>query len=181
MLQEVTSHFTQSRKKAFTLIELLIVIAIMAAIGVFAFSKVAAAQKAKIANNVQKIKDVFNDDDGDAQLVCLENSTKCFILTNGASIKRELSNPIGQIEMYVLDDSNNPQKPDLGRFKDTPISLRMRHFRNGSTSQLIIQNKEFYYFIPSYFGEIKKFDSMNDAVSMWTKYDELAQEGGYYR
>lgn len=181
MFQEITFYFFNKYKKAFTLIELLIVIAIMAAIGVFAFSKIAAAQKAKISDNVQKIKDVFNDDDGNAQLLCLENTTKCFILSNGAIIKRELSNPIGQMQIYLLDEDNNPQKPELGRFQNKPISIRMRHYKNGSTTQLIVQNKEKYYFVPSYFGEVQKFDTLDDAVSMWIKNDKLAEEGGYYR
>lgn len=182
MLQKVILNFyTKTMSKAFTLIELLIVVAIISMIGVFTFSKMAAVQKAKISNNVEKIKDVFNENDGDVELLCLENSTKCFIIGPNAKVIRQLSNPIGTMQAYVLDDNDNPQRLELGRYKNKQIALRMKHYKNESTTKMIIQNKEAYYLVPSYFGEVKKFDTIEDAVNLWLKNIELVEEGGYYR
>jgi len=177
----ITISSKQTMKKAFTLIELLIVVAIISMIGIFTFSKMVAIQKAKISNNVEKIKDVFKESDGDVELLCLENSTQCFIISSGAKVLRELSNPIGEMQAFVLDDNDNPQRLELGRYRNKQITLRMKHYKNGSTTQLIIKNKENFYLIPSYFGEVKKFDAIDDAVSLWLKNTELVEEGGYYR
>jgi len=177
MFQKITS----AKSSAFTLIELLIVIGIISLIGIFAFSKMAANQKAKITDNVEKIKDVFNESDGNVQLLCLEKTTECYIFGRGAKVIRKLSNPIGDMQAYILDDSDNPEQLKFGRYKNRPISLRMKHFANGSTSQMIIKSGDNFYFVPSYLGEVKKFDAIDDAVELWLDGNEMYEEGGYYR
>jgi len=73
-------------------------------------------------------------------------------------------NVIGE---YILDRNGNPQKLDLGRYKDKKICLRLRHYKNGSISQVILELKDKALFIPSYFGEGKSFDSVDQAASWW--------------
>jgi hypothetical protein len=66
-----------------------------------------------------------------------------------------------------LDKNDNPQKIELGRLDDNKVCMRLRHYKNGSISQVILEVNGEFIFLPSYFGEGKKFGSLADAVNYW--------------
>jgi hypothetical protein len=56
---------------------------------------------------------------------------------------------------------------DFGRLKDSKICFRFIFYPNGSTSKMVVESKGEFYYIPSYFGKIKKFNSLSEAFDYW--------------
>ena len=70
---------------------------------------------------------------------------------------------------------------DFGVFKSSKVSFRYNIFPNKSTSQMIIKNDDGVFYMPSYFGKVKKVDSLEDAKSLWIKYEyDLQDSTSYY-
>jgi len=57
----------------------------------------------------------------------------------------------------------------------------MDFYNNGSSTQIILKDKKASYFLPSFFGEAKKFDSPEDAKEYWLeKSNRVSDSGAYY-
>jgi len=171
-------------KKAFTLIELILVIFLISIMMYFVFStpSVPKAQKELITykNLPQYLQKTLPLD---GELVCTNKCTKCFYLNGTANAQKvSLPIPLHVKNEYILDSSNNADKIDLGRYNDKKVCLRLNHYKNGSISQVIFELDDKFLFIPSYFGEGKIFESLSDAVSYWTKdsQNNLRSKGDWY-
>jgi len=86
-----------------------------------------------------------------------------------------------ELRAHILDDSGNPQELDFGQFDRQKVCLRFHYYANGSTSQMILEEGDTFYFLPSYFGKIETFDSIDEAVERWVKYrTQLNAMGTYF-
>ena len=156
-------------RSGFSLIELIIVILIASLVSAVIFSNVNFGTKKKEKVGIHQLKNGTKLLHGsDAELVCLDHCRQCFLKTDQKST--EISSQFKPLKAYILDDSTNPQEIDFGRVKDKEVCLRFHYYPNGSTSQMILESDEKFYFIPSYFGDIEVFESLDAAAEHWTHY-----------
>ena len=180
MLKNITKS-----SRAFTLFELLIVIFLASLMAYFIFSTPMGIKKERIEVNASNFPQFLQKNlYGNGELVCVNKCSKCFYL-NGAS-KKEFTLPLSIhiSSEYILDKNDNPQKIELGRFNDKKVCLRIRHYKNNSISQVILElnGGSRYLFIPSFFGEGKEFFTLNDAVSWWLRNSNIGLDsrGSWY-
>ncbi len=162
----------QQIKKAFTLFELLIVILLMGLIVLFVFSTPTIPKERQEAVTFKTLPKFLRKNlKGNGELVCINNCSSCFYL-NGSSKPQSFSLPL-QLKVknvYILDRSDNPAKIEYGRFKDKKVCLRLKHYKNGSISQEILElDGDKFLFIPAFFGDGKVFESLTEAQNWWLK------------
>ncbi len=160
-------------KKGFTLIELLLAILLVSLFAYFVFATPTPVTAAKEEVNVTNLPSYLQRNlPGNGELVCIKSNERCsdcyYFTPSGI---RDYSLPLSlKINAeYTLDKNNNPQKIDLGRYKDKKVCLRLRHYKNGSISQIILNVNNKFLFIPSYFGDGMLFDSLNEAGDWWVR------------
>jgi len=163
----------------FSLIELIIVILIASLFASVIFSNISFGTKKKQTVGIRQLKDNEQTRNiGEAELVCLDKCRKCFITGSGKQI--EVESRLKPLKAYILDDSGSAQELDFGRVKNKKVCLRFHYYANGSTSQMILESDEKFYFLPSFFGEIEVFDGVDDAVERWTKYRKQLDSMGTF-
>jgi prepilin-type N-terminal cleavage/methylation domain-containing protein len=163
----------------FSLIELIIVILIASLFAALVFNNVMFDSKKTEKVGIQRLKEAATQYPGDAQLVCIDECQHCTIAHGNKA--NEIESRLRPLTAYILDDSNNAQEIDFGRAEDKKICLRFRYYANGSTSQMILESGDRFYFIPSYFGEVEIFDDLEGAVERWRRYrDQLDSMGGFF-
>ena len=164
----------------FSLIELIIVILIASLFASVIFSNISFGTKKKQKVGIRQLKNTeLTRNIGEAELVCYDKCHHCMI-THGDK-QTDVESQLKPLKAYILDDSGNAQAIDFGRIKDKKICLRFHYYANGSTSQMILESEEKFYFLPSFFGEIEVFDGVDDAVERWTKYrNQLDSMGTFF-
>jgi len=177
----ICSH--QKFRRAFTLIELLIAIFIVSLFAYFVFATPSKFQKPKEKLTISNLPTYFQKNlHGDGEFVCIKHCKECYYLSNSKPQSAALPISMDVVAEYILDKNGNPQKLDLGRFKDKKVCLRFRHYKNGSISQIILELKDGAIFIPSYFGEGKEFGSVDQAASWWLEdtQNSIKSTGAWY-
>jgi len=171
-------------KRGFTLVELLLAIFLVGLLSYFVFSNVGDTTKPKEVVTIANLPKVFQQNlNGDGEMICIDNCSKCYYITNSAKAQNApLPMPLKVENEYILDPNNNAEKIKLGRFKDEKVCMRLRHYKNGSISQVILEVNGDFIFLPSYFGEGKKFGSLSEAVEYWLKDSQgkLQSKGEWY-
>ena len=174
-------------RKAFTLLELIVVIFIITIMGGIMFSSSMHKEKeAKKVLDPTTLPTTFRETfkgQGDVELFCVEKGKECYTLQSGKISPYTDGTEFGNdIEIYTLDsDDHFVQLEELGRVKDKKIALRYHLYPNGSTTQMVIKNSDGIFYLPSYFGNAKKVEEMDDAKALWTKekYD-LGDSGSFF-
>ena len=161
-------------KKAFTLVELLLALFLMGLLAVFVFSQPGVYKKKEVKVTIANLPETFqNTLVGNGELVCVNKCSECYYLTDSKKVQNTpLPMPFKVTNEYILDKNNNPIKIEMGRFNDKKVCMRLKHYKNNSISPVILEVKGEYIYLPSYFGEGKKFDSLNEAVSYWVRNSE---------
>jgi len=170
-------------KKGFTLVELLLAIFLVSLMAYFVFSTPRGATKPKVEINATNLPFYLQENlTGNGELICVgKKCNECYYLLNGPKKAGAFPLNIKVYEEYIIDRNENPQKIELGRFNDKKVCLRIRHYKNGSISPVILDIGKKYLFIGSYFKEGKIFDSLNDAVEYWLNdSDKLRSKGEWY-
>lgn len=154
---------------AFTLLELLIVILL---ISIFYYLVSATFKKEKRASNILTIKNINKYPLKHlprlgAELICIDDCKRCFIYNYDTYKIVNINSKLSKLKAYIVDSDKEPIKIDFGRLKDKSICLRYRYYPNGSSSQMIIKMDNRYYYIPSYFGKIKEYPSLMEAINRY--------------
>ena len=173
--------------RAFTLLELIVVIFIITMVGAMVFSTSMHKEKEeKKILDPSTLPSSFRksfENQGDVELFCIKKCQECFVLQHGKISSYDGGVKFGkEVELYQLDDNNHfVQLDELGRFKDKKLCFRYHLYPNGSTTQLIIKNSDGIFYLPSFFGEAKKIEDMDEAKELWVKdkYD-LRDSGAFY-
>ena len=173
-------HTTQ---KGFSLIELLIVIVVIGsvlALGLGNFSISKPKPKALTPLNLKTSIVGSKLFQGQATLLCVDKCKKCYLRKNLSSPFQAYTNKIDLtgIKAYTIDESDSLRKIEYERFNDKKICLIMDFYNNGSSTQIILENKKGSYFLPAFFGESKKFDSPEDAKEYWLEKSHLVSSSG---
>jgi prepilin-type N-terminal cleavage/methylation domain-containing protein len=171
-------------KRGFTLVELLLAIFLVGLLSYFVFSNVGETTKPKEVVTIKNLPRVFQKNlNGDGEMVCVNKCSECYYITsNGKPQNAPLPLPLKVTNEYILDKNNNPTKIELGRLNDKKVCMRLKHYTNGSISQVILEVNGEYIFIPSYFGEGKKFETLGEATEYWLKDSQgkLESRGDWY-
>ncbi len=182
-MQQITSPLSlraRPRVPAFSLIELIIVILIASLFAAMVFTTVSFRKPGEKQVVLRQLKEVARRALPDnTQLVCVDKCRTCYLMRGNR--QTAVGSKIPPLKAYTLDDGGNAQEIDFGRMDDKPVCLRFYFHANGSTSQMILEADDTYYFIPSFFGEIETFDSLDGAVARWQgRRDQLDSLGTYY-
>ncbi len=169
--------------KGFSLIELLIVIIIISIVYFLGFSgieKSSIKPKALTPLNLKSTvlkSELFQDK---ATLLCINKCRSCYIRKdiNSPFEKYEDSIDLKNIEAYTLDTHDSLQRMEYGRYQDKKICLILNFYPNGSSTQIILDNKEAVYFLPAFFDEPQKVDSIEEAKELWLKNSQLVSNSG---
>ncbi len=173
--------------RAFTLLELIVVIFIITLVGAMVFSSAMNKEKKEkkvldISTLPSSLRDSFKHQ-GDVELFCIQKCQECFTIQNGQITSYDNGVKFGkEVKLYKLDEDNHfVQLDELGRFKDKKLCLRYHLYPNGSTTQLVIQNSDGIFYLPSFFGEAKKVEDMDEAKALWIKESySLRDSGAFY-
>ena len=171
-------------RKAFTLIELLLAIFLVSLFAYFVFATPQPVTKERVEVNASNLPHYLqNSLRGDGEIVCIDKCRDCYYLTKTSKPQNSPMPIILNVKAeYTLDRNDNPQKIELGRFKDKKVCLRLRHYQNNSISKVILDLGEGFLYIPSYFGEGKIFGSLNDARDWWIRDSQngIRSQGEFY-
>lgn len=172
--------------KAFTLLELIVVIFIITLVGAMMFSSLRKEEKKVKVLDSSTLPSEFRKTfkgQGDVELFCIKKCTECYIVQHNQIIAYDGGIQFGKdLEIHKLDDDNQFVKIDeLGRVKDKKICLRYHLYANGSTTQMVIKNDSGIYYLPSFFGKAKKVVDMDEAKELWIKENyNLRDSGSFY-
>ncbi len=173
-------------KRAFTLIELIIVVMLISLIGFLVFSEAVNRNKRPETITPLNLKSIIKKSfpyNEDMEFFCIQNCRDCYIARGDDIIPFKGNINLGSnLEVYKIDRDNQLVEIDnFGRVKDNKICLRYTLYKNGSSTQLILSNDSGVYYLPSYFGKPKKLEDLDSAKELWLKEDyNLRDSGNYY-
>ena len=172
-------------KTGFTLIELLIVILIVSMVYFLGFDGVELGKKKPKALTPLNLKsNIVASADSTTQLtlLCLDECKTCLLRTGPSGKYRKYSNAIdlSNIKAYIVDSSNSLVRLEYERYDDKKICLKMDFYPNGSSTQIILQDKKASYFLPAYFEDAKEFESPEDARDYWLDNAGLVSDNGEF-
>jgi len=169
---------------AFSLLELLIVIAIISLSYMLVFSSMQQTQSEPKALGAENLKSTLGKQGllhTDSELFCLDKCQKCYLYQNGDTTAYEGDLTLDGLTVYQMDEDEKLEKVDFGRYQDHPVCLRFTLHHNGSSSQMVIRDKSGIYYLPALFGKTIKTASLEEAEALWLKYtDLLTDSGGFY-
>lgn len=172
-------------KKGFTLIELLIVILIVSMVYFLGFDGVELGKKKPKALSPLNLKSTIVSSDwfgSHVTLLCVNDCKTCFLRKGLSASYSEYSNAINlsNIKAYTVDESDSLLHLEYERYDDQKICLKMDFYPNGSSTQIILADKQGAYFLPAYFEDAKKFESPEDAKDYWLESSRLVADNGEF-
>ena len=172
--------------KGFSLIELLIVIIIISLVYFLGFSGIdKSTPKAKALTPLNLKSSILKSElfQGKATLLCINKCRSCYIRKdiNSPFEAYEESIDLKDIKAYTLDERDSLQRMDYGRYQDKKICLMLNFYPNGSSTQIILKNEDAIYFLPAFFDEPQKSDSLADAKELWVENSQfISNSGDFY-
>ena len=169
--------------KGFSFIELLIVIIIISIVYFLGFSGIDNTPTKPKALTPLNLKSTILKSElfqGEAMLLCIDECNTCYIRKNiNAPFEAyEQSINLKNITAYTLDSQDSLQTIEYGRYEDEKICLMLKFYANGSSTQIILENKEAVYFLPAFFDEAQQVDSLEEAKALWLKNAKLISNSG---
>jgi len=158
--------------QGFSLIELLIVIIIISVVYYLGFSGIEnSSSKPKALTPVNLKSSIINDAlfQGEGTFLCIDECRSCYLRKDINSPFEAYENSIDLTgtQVYTLDSRDALLHLEYGRYQDEKICLFMHFYPNGSSTQLILKQKDDVYFLPAYFGETQKVESLGEAKTLW--------------
>jgi prepilin-type N-terminal cleavage/methylation domain-containing protein len=174
-----------SSKKGFTLIELLIVIMLVSMVYFSALSDIEMVEKKPKALTPLNIKDTIVNSEsfqGQMTLLCVDKCKTCLLRKDISSPYQPYNHGIDltDIKAYTIDGSDSLIDIEYERYNDKKICLMMDFYPNGSSTQIILANKEGAYFLPAYFEEPKAFEDVEEAKEYWLDNAKLVSDSGAF-
>jgi hypothetical protein len=168
------------RRRAYTLLELLIIIVLLSLFALLVFGSMKRTKPAGGVEGVPGIKRLIQKENGgEGDLVCVEKCGRCFFV--GEDLQPiEIAIDLPPMTAYAIDESGNAESLDFGRFHDKKICLRFRYFPNGSTSQMILKTQSAVYFVPAFFGEVLTFKKIDEAAKYWMRNSRMLHDRGEF-
>lgn len=164
----------QTFRKGFTLIELLIVIFLILMIYALVFTYFTEEEEKPKALTPLTLKTSLADAGmlvGQTTLLCIDECKSCYLRQGIQSDFEPYENDINlqSTEVYLLDAYNDLTLAEYGRYDDKEICLKLNFYPNGSSTKAVLKAPDGIYYLPSYFGEPQKVDSLDAAKELWLK------------
>jgi len=172
-----------SSRSAFSLLELLVVIVIISIVYFLGFTGIEKEEKKPRALTALNLKSSIENSalfTGEGTLICIDQCKSCYFRNDITTPFEAYENKIdlAGTKVYTLDTQESLLQLEEGRYQDKKICLEMHFYRNGSSTQLILENRHGIYFLPAFFGEAQKVDSLEEAKELWLKNSRLAAGSG---
>ena len=169
--------------KGFSLIELLIVILIISIVYFLGFEGVDMGKQKPKALTLLNLKSNIISSKlfaGEGTLLCINRCRSCYIRQNISSGFEEYTGPIDlkNIQAYTIDTHDTLIPIEYNRYQDKKICLIMDFFKNGSSTQIILENDKGAYFLPAFFGDPKEFSSIEEAKDYWLRNSTIISDSG---
>jgi len=169
--------------KGFSLIELLIVIIIISIVYFLGFSGIEkSSNKIKVLTPLNLKSTILKSElfKSEATLLCINKCRSCYMRKDISSPFEEYEHGIDlkNTEAYTLDARDSLQRMEYGRYQDKKICLMLNFYANGSSTQIILKNRDSVYFLPSFFDEPQKLDTLEEAKELWLKNSQLVTNNG---
>ncbi len=175
--------YRSSMRQGFSLIELLIVIFIVSLVYFLGFDGFEIGKPKPKALTPLTLKSTLVSSDffaGQGTFMCINKCQSCYFRTDISSAFESYSGALdfGELEVYALDDQDALVELEYGHYQDEKICLLVDFYPNGSSTQLIIKDKNTSYFLPAFFGEPMGFDSPEQAKDFWLKNTKKVSDSG---
>jgi len=172
-------------RKGFTLVELLIVIVLVSLVYSLGFNTIKLRKKEPKALTPLNLKDNIVSAEGfngQITLLCVDKCKTCLLRRNISSSYQPYAHGINltDIKAYTIDASNSLVRIEYDRYNDKRVCLKMDFYPNGSSTQIILENNQATYFLPTYFEEAKEFESPEDAKDYWLENSHLVSDNGEF-
>jgi prepilin-type N-terminal cleavage/methylation domain-containing protein len=170
-------------RNGFTLVELLIVILLVSLIYFIGFSSIKLDKKkpkALTPLNLKQSISLSTNKREKTTLMCIDSCKTCLLRPSLIAPYQPYSSKINlsNITAYTIDSQNMLNEINYARYKDKRVCLKMNFYPNGSSTQIILKNDFGTYFLPAYFDNPKRFDSLEDAKEYWLKNTMLVSDNG---
>ncbi|MDQ7042111.1 MAG: prepilin-type N-terminal cleavage/methylation domain-containing protein [Sulfurimonas sp.] len=161
-------------KKAFSLIELMIVIVIIGVVYTLAVSKLQNVGESKVAPSLANLKEYLlgfmEEDVREVRLLCLDSCESCSVYSDGVKQKGEVKAFFDEsIEVYRYDFNQGPVRQNEGVFFDEEgreenVCFSFTMHKNLISDQIIVVYKEKTYDYTSYFEPTKVYAHLEELV-----------------
>jgi len=177
------SFSDKTARSAFSLLELLVVIVIVSIVYFLGFNGIEKSENKPKALTALNLKTTIQNSalfTGEATLVCINGCKNCYLRKDISSPFEAYENNIdlAGTKAYTLDAQESLLLLEGERYQDKKICLEMNFYKNGSSTQLILENRHGIYFLPAFFGAPQKVDSLEEAKELWLKNSRLAAGSG---
>jgi len=166
-------------RRGFTLLELLIVILLLSLFAFLTFATVKSGARSVPQPHLSQLKSLMKNFSGERELVCIEECRRCLWHSPGGK-EEETGLHFDPLEAYRIDEFGQAEELEFGRWHDKKICLRFRRYANGSTDRMILRDEEGVYYFPAYFGEVRRFDTVEEAAEYATRFKGLLRDRGDY-
>lgn len=176
----------QKPRKGFTLFELLIVIFLLLLLYMLVFGYFQKTEKKPKPLTPLTLKSTLQESGkliDHTTLLCIDKCKSCYLRQGSQNSFELYEEPIQLegMEVYTIDSEDALVQVEYGRYQDKKVCLKLDFYPNGSSTKAILKTKEGVYYLPSYFGEPKTFESIEKAKDFWLKEAQLASgEGDFY-
>jgi len=175
------------KNRAFTLIELIIVIVIISMMSFLVFSENIKRTKRVDTITPLNLKEAilkkYNPIEGDIIFFCVNKCKECFILQNRKISKFEGNIRFSRdLEFYIVNGHNRLEEiEDFGTINDYEICFKFTIYQNSSSTKCIISDSSGVYFLPSYFGKPQEVKDTQIAKELWLREEfNLKDNANYY-
>ena len=160
-------------KRAFSLIELLIVIVIVGVVYTLAVSKLQSVGEEKLSPSLLTLKEYlstfFKEDVHQVKLVCLDECSECLVLVDGREHTKMDAFFDESIEVYRFDPLYGAVEIEKGVYFNEDDVQEDLYFSFSLSSkkvaqQMIVVYKEKAYDYTNYFEPTKVYDSLSELI-----------------
>lgn len=159
------------QKKAFTLIELIIVVIIMGVVynlAIVNFNKVNdASEKLTLLTLKEYLAKLPHEKS--SELICLDDCSTCKVVVDG-NVTDEIEDFLDEsVKVYRYDDAYGAVLKELRVYFNSEdveqsVCFDYKVFSNGVGDQIFVEYKEKYYDFTRYFEKTAQYDSMEDLI-----------------
>lgn len=170
-------------RKGFTLLELMLVVVLIgivygSVINVFQRYKDKAIDVSLIS--LEKYMQSFSHNNH-VSLVCIKRCEECLLFVNEEFNQNVTPFIENDIELYRYDKDTGVKKLEVMPYfrsdgKEEEACFRYDIYPDGSRTEMIVKNKTEVYAYPSYFGSVKKYESLDEAIEQQSKASRKVSE-----